>query len=261
MPDSPIKLFITDIDGCLIEGEKAGYDFAALAAIRELNRNAAADPAIPQVTICSGRPYPYVEAMLKLIDSPLPGIFEHGCGLYFPTRELRHECAYHPQAVLAGADQQRWNELVQRILRETGAGQQCAKRAIVTFFPPEGEPPAELARFVAGLIAEAGLPLQAGHTAASVDVTPNGINKATGLRWLLDELAGEGWPLTLDEVASVGDSPSDICFMEVTAFSAAPANAAQSVLRMANYVSPQRYTRGVLDILERVIGRNRRLLA
>lgn len=261
MPESLLKLLVTDIDGCLIEGEKTGYDFEGLAAIRELNRRAARDPAIPRVTICSGRPYPYVEAMLKLVDSRLPGIFEHGCGLYSPTSELRHECAYHPQTVLSDAEQQRWNALVQRILRETGAGQQCAKRAIVTFFPPEGEPPADLARFVAGLIAEAGLPLQTGHTATSVDVTPNGINKAAGLRWLLEQLAGDGWPLTLEETAAIGDSRSDICFMEIAGFSAAPANAAEPVKAIASYVSPQRYTRGVLDILERVIERNRRLLA
>lgn len=255
----PLKLLVTDIDGCLIEGERALYDFEALAAIRELNRAAPRDDTIPSVTICSGRPYPYVEAMLKLVDSQLPAIFEHGCGLYFPQRELRHECAYHPRAVLGAADRRRWEELVQHVLEVTGAGRQCAKQAIVTFFPPDGHPPAGLAEYVEGVIAEAGLPLEVGYTASSVDVTPRGLNKGAGLRWLLDELRVEGWDLDLAKVAAVGDSVSDLSFLQIAGFSAAPANAAPQVLASVDYVSPQSYTRGVLDILELVIEHNRNL--
>jgi hydroxymethylpyrimidine pyrophosphatase-like HAD family hydrolase len=186
----------------------------------------------------------------------LPGIFEHGCGLYFPQRELRHGCVYHPAALRAGPVRQRWEELAARITAETGAGRQCAKGALVTFFPPAGKPAAALAEYVAGLVAEAGLPLTVGHTFTSVDVTPQGIDKGSGLRWLLDELRLEGWDIDLAQVAAVGDSPSDICFMEIAGFSAAPANAAPPVQAMAAYISPQPHTRGVLDILQRVIARN-----
>lgn len=69
MINSRIKLLLTDIDGCLIAGEQAPYDCEALAAIRELNRAATPHNAIPYITICSGRPYPYVEAMIKLVTA------------------------------------------------------------------------------------------------------------------------------------------------------------------------------------------------
>lgn len=250
---SLLKLVVTDVDGCLIEGEKAPYDFEALAALRELNQAATPTNAIPYVTLCSGRPYPYVEAMIKLIGGRLPGIFEHGCGLYFPQRELRHECVYHPRALLAEEQRQQWEALVRRIVEETGAGRQCAKAALVTFFPPPDWPTAAFAEYVAAQIAEAGLPLGVGHTVTSVDVMPQGINKFSGLQWLLDELRAEGWEIDLVQVVAVGDSPSDRCFMEPAGFSAAPANAHPQVKAIADYVSPQPYTRGLLDIIRQVV--------
>ncbi|MEA3334896.1 MAG: HAD hydrolase family protein [Chloroflexota bacterium] len=251
----PIKLIVIDIDGCLIEGEKAPYDFKALAAIRELNRKASPTNTIPQATICSGRPYPYVEAMLKMIDGQLPAIFEHGCGLYFPQRELGRECVYHPAARLEEPQRQQWHNLAERIVQETGAGRQCGKEALVTFFPPNDVTVPVFAEYVASQVCEAGLPLKVGHTASSVDVTPLAVDKGTGLLWLLSELRNEGWNGSLDQVAGIGDSPSDICFLELAAVAAAPANAADPVLEMVDYVSPWPFTRGVLDIMHHVTRR------
>jgi HAD superfamily hydrolase (TIGR01484 family) len=253
----PIKLLITDVDGCLIQGEKAPYDLDALAAIRELNQAAAHDPTIPAVTICSGRPYPYVEAMLKLVDGHLPAVFEHGCGLYYPARELRHECAYHPQALRSPDQRSQLEALVARIEQETGAGRQCAKGALVTFFPPPDHSPAAFATYVADTIAQAGLPLEVGHTMTSVDVAPLGIDKLVGVEWLLQELRGEGWEIAMDQVAAVGDSPSDLCVLQPAGLSAAPANADAVVRAAVDYVSPERYTRGVLDVLQRAVALNR----
>jgi HAD superfamily hydrolase (TIGR01484 family) len=257
MPGSRLKLLVTDIDGCLIQGEKAPYDFEALAAIRELNRAAERDKTIPRMTICSGRPYPYVEAMIKLIDGYLPGVFEHGCGLYYPRKDLRHECAYHPHAQRSDGERLALDELINRVIRETGAGRQCGKGALVTFFPPPVQPAENFAAYIRELVNEAGLFLAVGNTITSVDVTPRGVDKATGLRWLLDELKADGWEISPDEVAAVGDSTSDIGFMKLAGFAAAPANAVPAVQAMAHYVSLQPYTRGLLDILQKVISTNR----
>ena len=50
-----IKLFVTDIDGCLAEPYEP-YDLEALSTLRRL-ADGAQGPA-PALSICSGRPYP-----------------------------------------------------------------------------------------------------------------------------------------------------------------------------------------------------------
>jgi len=60
-----IKLFVTDIDGCLGE-PYTPYDLDGLATLRRYAHDAGpptAPSATPAVSICSGRPYPYVEAL------------------------------------------------------------------------------------------------------------------------------------------------------------------------------------------------------
>jgi hypothetical protein len=155
-----------------------------------------------------------------------------------------------------GPDRQRRDELIARIVAETGAGRQFAKGALVTLFPPPEHSPADFAAYVSGLLVEAGLPLEVGHTFTSVDIGPRGVDKGTGLRWLLEELRAGGWAVDLDQVAAVGDSTSDLPFMEIAGFSGAPANAAPPVRAAAGYVSPKPYTQGVLDILLQVVERN-----
>src|SRR2546429_3834959 len=51
---------------------------------------------IPFITVCSGRQHAFVEAITQIISGTLPAIFENGCGLYFPTRRLYEEYAWHP---------------------------------------------------------------------------------------------------------------------------------------------------------------------
>src|SRR5438270_257064 len=54
------------------------------------------DNPIPFITVCSGRQHAFVEAISQIISSTLPAVFENGCGLYFPTRSLYEEYAWHP---------------------------------------------------------------------------------------------------------------------------------------------------------------------
>ena len=68
-----IKLFVTDIDGCLAEPYEP-YDLEGLGTLRRLADEAQG----PTLSICSGRPYPYVEAMTQALDLTTPVLFEAG---------------------------------------------------------------------------------------------------------------------------------------------------------------------------------------
>jgi hydroxymethylpyrimidine pyrophosphatase-like HAD family hydrolase len=79
-----------------------------------------------------------------------------------------------------------------------------------------------------------------------VDVTPLGIDKGAGVRWLSSET---GIPLA--SIGGIGDSPSDLAFLSLVGLSAAPDNAAPDVKAAVSYVSPHKDGDGVVDILQR----------
>ena len=83
-----------------------------------------------------------------------------------------------------------------------------------------------------------------------VDVTPEGIDKGAGVRWLSEEIG-----LPLAHMGGVGDSASDLKFMRLVGCSAAPANAAAEVKTAVDYVSPYEDGDGVVDILHHWCGK------
>src|SRR6266487_6094915 len=90
-----IKLVVSDIEGCLNLNEHT-YDLEALSWMKTANQLAREDNPIPFITVCSGRQHAFVEAITQMISGTLPAVFENGCGLYFPTRSLYEEYAWHP---------------------------------------------------------------------------------------------------------------------------------------------------------------------
>ena len=79
-----MKLIVLDIDGVLSPGEAHTFDLGLLARLSDLNRRARQGEAVPAVTLNTGRPSPYVEAVMQAIDGWQPALYESGAGLYFP---------------------------------------------------------------------------------------------------------------------------------------------------------------------------------
>ena len=79
-----MKLIVLDCDGVLSKGEAQPFDPALLARLARLNRRAGAGESVPAVTLNTGRPSPYVEAVMQAIDGWQPALYENGAGLYFP---------------------------------------------------------------------------------------------------------------------------------------------------------------------------------
>ena len=72
----PIRLLVFDIDGVLTDGEAQPLDLRLMEQLTQMNRAARQDSARPAVTLCTGRPGPYVEIMLQAIDGHVPGLLE-----------------------------------------------------------------------------------------------------------------------------------------------------------------------------------------
>lgn len=77
------KWIITDIDGCLSPEESEPWDLDLFWELARLCRAAADGKGpIPPMTLCTGRPQPYVEVLAKILDVRLPIIAENGAVLY-----------------------------------------------------------------------------------------------------------------------------------------------------------------------------------
>jgi len=237
-----MRLVVLDVDGCLTPGEAAGWNWDALHAIRAFNQNSGK----LAVTLCTGRQEPYVEVMMQAIDAQLPGIYENGCGLYLPSGyrfEVNPLITPVVQQALAAA---------KTVLNAKVAGRrigyfQPGKDISITLYPLQ----VSVNRLYQAVIESLqSLKLQkklvVNMSVTSVDVTPAGIDKGTGVRWLSERT---GIPIT--DMGGIGDSPADLPFLKLVGRSAAPANAAGTVKKVVDYVSTRQNGDGVVDILNR----------
>ncbi len=80
------------------------------------------------------------------------------------------------------------------------------------------------------------------------DVVCPGVNKATGLRHLL-----ERWGIEPEECVAFGDSDNDLAMLEFVGTSYAMANAPKNVRDAADHVAPSCAEDGVLQVLEELL--------
>ncbi len=241
---SGVRLAVIDIDGCLTPGVASDWNWGALRSIFDLNRRARRGERVPAVTLCTGRQQPYVEVLMQAIGARLPGIYENGCGLYFPNS---YRFALHPlisvetREALAAA---RANLL--RDVIEPGLGYfQPGRDISLSIVPSPRFEVVDLCQVVTNVLHAHNTSLTIQYSTACVDITPKGIDKGTGLRWLAEEVG-----IPLERMGGIGDSTSDLRFLRLAGCSAAPANAVEEVQAEVSYVSPYEDGDGVVDILQ-----------
>ena len=252
-----IKLVVSDIEGCLNLNEHT-YDLEALSWMKAANKLAQEDNPIPFITVCSGRQHAFVEAISQIISSTLPAVFENGCGLYFPTRSLYEEYAWHPllskPEVLSQFMRVR-QKITEEVIASNLARRVPGKEMMLSLHPVPPIEVEEVYSIVTETLAESQWVASITRSASAVDITPIGIDKAAGVRWLLDTLEGT-LSVKLANVAGVGDSVGDLPFLRIVGFSAAPANASEQVKSLVDYCSSWADGRGVADVIRHCINVN-----
>ena len=241
-----IRLVVVDVDGVLSHGEAASLDFTVLQRLAEFNDHARQDPTYPSVTLCTGRPVPYVEALMQAIHGHYPAVYENGAGLYIPEP---YGFKWHPAIIQA--TQARLAQLQTALhdaLVATGLAYfQPGKSASLSLFPSAGVPLGQISAEAGRLARDFGGEFSVEEAATCLNVIIRGIDKAEGVRWLSRETG-----IPLGDIAGVGDSPSDMKFMQLLGWIAAPANAHASVKQIAYYTSPYEDGLGLVDILARL---------
>ncbi len=248
---APLEVILCDIDGCLTGGEAKLVDCEGLQVIADYNRRNRAGEPVPALTLCTGRPSPYVELMVQLIDGHLPCIYEHGCALYDPMgyRFERNTAISRETDGLIRAIRE---QIDKRLVRTGKAFLQPGKEHSLSVYPMPGYDSGKLAQEVDQILGDVpGL-----HTLTSVSCTeilPVGINKGTGVRTFSQRTG-----IPLENLAGIGDSPSDQPFLDVVSFSAAPANGVPDL--HVDFRASAPFLSGVLEIIHRIIELNRQRL-
>lgn len=237
-----IKLFVTDIDGCLAR-PYAAYDLDGLATLRRYANDAGAPPSedrAPAVSICSGRPYSYVEAISQALALTVPVLFEGGGGRFDPVEA---QTTWNPR--LSDEIEAEIGEVRHWFLTEVVPGTKMsidyAKRTQAGIVSPDPDEIVEARDRTEQFVADNVPDLRVFSTDISVDVVPPGITKRTGLKWLTDHL-----DVDMSEVAYIGDADSDLEALTAVGTSFAPANADEEVLRAVDHVTNQRVLDGTL---------------
>lgn len=97
-------------------------------------------------------------------------------------------------------------------------------------------------------IMELGLPLEISLNRSSLMVLPQGIDKSTGFQVALEELQ-----ISAQSVVGVGDAENDVPFLRLCGCSVAVANAIPSIKQMADVVTDQPRSAGVIEVIAKVM--------
>lgn len=239
----PFDAVICDIDGCLTPEDGGPAQAELLARIAAHNREAIATGHGPVVTLCSGRPIPFVEALCRVIaNTVLPAIGEMGVWIYNPRTQLMSTdpaiTSAHRRAV---AEASAW--IVERFSSEP-LFQQPGKACSISLFHEDTAYLMSLLPELRAQCEDRGWPLRVSSTWCWVNLDLVHISKATGIDRLC-ALTG----LEHDRLAGIGDTMGDLAIRERVTWFGCPSNAAQGLKDHADTVSDQPEAAGVLDLL------------
>jgi HAD superfamily hydrolase (TIGR01484 family) len=242
-----VQWIVTDIDGCLSPEDSVPWDLDKFMRLAWLSREASEGRgSLAPLTLCTGRPQPYVELLMKLLDVRAPAICENGAVLY----SLHDNTAsYGPgvtQEKILGLRRVRQFIEAEILPQFSQAVLQFGKEAQLSVFSSEPQVFDIIQPRIAAFAAENGPELNITASHYYLNISLAGVDKGESLRVLLRQLG-----ITHDQAAGIGDTEGDLPLREAVGFFACPANAKDEIKNVADYVSPYPQLEGVLDILAR----------
>lgn len=240
--NSSVKLVLCDIDGCLNSGFSAPLDLPSLICITAQISRLRDQSTV--VTLCTGRPPAYAQAIGQALGITAHMIVENGAALFDPlTGQYEPLSSPSDRSALDkfSATLMKHPEWSQRLRQEVG------KQACLSLNGPEisYRSPTKIRALMEQLQA---LPdaerFDWSYSTSAIDITPKGISKAFGAQHLLDAMQ-----LTWGQVAAIGDSNNDLPVLKRAIMGLCPANADAEVRKYATFTSSKPYAEGVTQLL------------
>ena len=244
-----IKLFVLDVDGCISIPFKSP-DFEVLSAIKDLQIRSFEDPAIPSITICSGRPMTYIEAVAQWLGVKHPFVFESGGGIYDVKANRLHWSPEFNSEVQSKQQEFRTWVLDEIIAKNPGTILEFTKKTDVGIINQSEK---EIIRMYNAIKEEVekNYPFMEVHrTEISVNAILKASNKGFGLEQL-STYTGIG----LDEMAYIGDSSGDIPALQKAEIGFVPANGTKETHQYGISLKSSA-TEAVLEAYEKLIEHN-----
>lgn len=247
--ERPVRVFACDIDGCLAAPGHAAYDLERLHAIAELNRASEHDPTVPALTLVTGRPHAYLDAMAQALDVRLPASFENGAGL--ATRRPYRAWLTSEAAASKGAI-----DALARVLdARADVFAQLGKVASLSVFPTDpGRPLGDVAAQLEDLLSANDLALDLDPSTDCVNVLAPGVDKALGFRALCASVG-----IDPSAVVGVGDMLGDLPWLRLCGASVAPSGADPTVRAAVTHPSELPDVAAALATYEALVASNRSL--
>ncbi len=243
-----IKWIISDIDGCLSSEASVAWDMEAfLEFARRVREANAGRGALAPMTLCTGRPQPYVELLMKLLDVRAPAIAENGAVFYSLTGNRARYAPGVSEEKLLGMRTVRAFIETEVLPSFPDAILQFGKEAQVSIFSENVEVFGTIQERIEAYLRERGGPellINASHLYLNCSL--KGVNKGRALEMLQAELG-----VSREQTAGIGDTVGDLPLRRAVGFFACPANAHEEIKAVADYIAPRPQIEGVLDILAR----------
>lgn len=244
-----IKLFVTDLDGCISHPFKTP-EWNAINRLRELNLMSRSDDKIPPLSICTGRPFPYAEAVAQWLDVRIPFVFESAGLLHLEGQRIETAVNHHNGDLKPIYEMQKW--LQEEILPNyPNTVVEFTKMMDAGVVSPDTKTIIKIHKVILDKIETDQLDLEVHTTDVSVNVLMPGNNKLRGLKML-----GESLGVGLDEMAYIGDSGGDVVALKNVKRPFSPSNARQEA-KDHSEVLEEETTHAVLKAYETVIEYNR----
>ena len=225
-----IKAIYCDNEGCIIPGKGIAFPVMKLHHLREVIRGISG----VSFALATGRPIPYVEAMIQLLDildCKLPSVCEGGGVLYWPSSDTSE--------ILSPLEIP--NTLLENLTPDSFRIEP-GKSTCLSLYP---NPPFSVQSLYDEVVASPdAFSFSISTSSAAVDITPPGIDKGAAILAVSNQCK-----ISPSEMLCIGDSNNDIPLLELAGHSACPANATSEVKKMVDYVAKEQSTEGVIEIL------------
>lgn len=246
-----LDAIICDIDGCLGPESHAPMSAACLATVAAHNRRAIAANregtyAGPIVTLCSGRPQPFVEAICRVIgNDAVPAVAEMGVWLYDPRPG---QPAFERDPSITSEHMQWVREAtawIEKDLVPKGYVIQPGKSASISLWHPDTPQLMSYKETLTSTFAKNGWGLRVSSTVAWVNCDLAHISKATGIARLVHKMS-----YVRDRLGGIGDTVGDLAIRDAVNIFGAPANAQPALKAKSDFIATNEEMQGVLEILE-----------
>ena len=247
-----IKYFLVDLDGCVTD-PFSSPDWSLISQLRALSDRSHTDSNVPKLSICTGRPAPYTEAVGQWLNVQVPVLFESGAGMLDLTGQqvtwnpLLPANALHISAQVKDYIlqlKQQFPELQPESSKQIDAGFVCADYQRMQ----------QLAVIFSEYVKQHFPMFELHATDISISAIWPCANKGSGLEWFCQVM-----DIPTSSVAFIGDTSGAIPAIERAGISFAPQNADSNNKLRADFVTQTNSTGGVVEAWQQLIKHNQAL--